>query len=197
VESVGALPYWLSSLAGVRIASGMDYGSMQVQMAGAEIVGTALTALGVLLVVVVAWWRLSGRLDRATAGDVAITMVLVMVATSRVYSPQFNIWLIGVCAAATIRSQSRMKVVAAILVVVSVCTQFVYPLFPTNFVDGEAWIVLIQTVRIVGLVTATVLALRAIALVQRNAHRATAEAAATLSESTPPDIGTRTTTSAD
>ena len=90
-----------------------------------------------------------------------------------------------------------MRTVATILVVVALLMQVIYPLFPTNFVDGEAWIVLIQAMRIVGLLTATALALRAIAVAQRSAHSATADAAATLSESTPPDIGTRTATSAD
>lgn len=197
VESTGAVPYWLFTLVGGRVASGMDYGSMQVQMAGAEAVGTIVTVIGLALLVLVAWWRLNGRLDGVSAGDVGVTLVLVMVASSRVYSPQFNVWLIAVAAAATINALSRMRTVAAILVGVAVLTQFVYPLFPTNFVDGEAWIVLIQAVRITGLVGATVLAVRAIAFPQRSAHRATAEAAATLSESTPPDIGTRTTTSAD
>ena len=164
---------------------------------GAETVGTVITLIGVALLALIAWWRLNGRLDRVTAGDVAITLVLVMVASSRVYSPQFNVWLIGIAAAATISSQTRMRNVAMILAGVAVLTQFVYPLFPTNFVDGEAWIVLIQAARIGGLLAATVLAVRAIAFPQRSAQSATADAAATFSESTPPDIGTRTTTSAD
>ncbi len=197
VESTGALPYWLFGITGGRIAYGLEYGSMQITMAGAETVGTVITLIGVALLALIAWWRLNGRLDRVTAGDVAITLVLVMVASSRVYSPQFNVWLIGIAAAATISSQTRMRNVAMILAGVAVLTQFVYPLFPTNFVDGEAWIVLIQAARIGGLLAATVLAVRAIAFPQRSAQSATADAAATFSESTPPDIGTRTTTSAD
>ncbi len=197
VESTGALPYWLFAVAGGHVAYGLEYGSMQVDMACAEIVGTVITLVGVALLALIGWWRLNGRLDHVTAGDVAITLVLVMVASSRVYSPQFNAWLIGIAAAATISSQSRMRTVAVILAAVAVVTQFVYPMFPTNFVDGEAWIVLIQAARIVGLLTATVLAIRAIAFPQRSAQSATADAAATLSESTPPDMGTRTTTSAD
>jgi hypothetical protein len=197
VEATGALPYWLFAVAGGHVAYGLEYGSMQVDMAGAEIVGTVITLIGVALLALIGWWRLNGRLDHVTAGDVAITLVLVMVASSRVYSPQFNAWLIGIAAAATISSQSRMRTVAVILAAVAVVTQVVYPMFPTNFVDGEAWIVLIQAARIVGLLTATVLAIRAIAFPQRSAQSATADAAATLSESTPPDMATRTTTSAD
>ena len=197
VESTGALPYWLFAIGGARIAYSLEYGSMQVDMAGTEVVGTVTTLLGVAVLAVIAWWRLNGRLDLVTAGDVAVTLALVMVASSRVYSPQFNVWIIGMCAAATISSQSRTRPVALILVAVAVLTQFVYPLFPTNFVDGEAWIVLVQAARIVGLLTATVLAVRAIGFPQRSAQIATADAAATFSESMPPDIGTRTTRSAD
>lgn len=197
VESTGALPYWLFAVTGGRIAYALEYGSVQVDMAGAEVVGAIVTLIGIAILALIGWWRLNGRLDRVTAGDVAVTLVLVMVASSRVYSPQFNVWLLGMCAAATISTQSRMRNVATILAGVAVLTQFVYPLFPTNFVDGEAWIVLIHAARIAGLLTATVLAVRAIAFPQRSAQRATADAAATLSESTPPDMGTRTTTSAD
>ncbi len=197
VESVGAAPYWIYDAFGGKVASALEYGSMQLDMPGTEAVGTLITLAGIALIAVIGWWRLSGRLDRVPAGDVALTLVLILVATSRVYSPQFNVWLIGVAAVATISRQTRMRFVAVIIAGVAIATQIVYPLFPTNLVDGEIWIVAIQTARITGLLVATALAMRAIAGRQRSAHRATADAAATFSESTPPDMGTRTATSDD
>lgn len=197
VESTGALPYWLFALVGGRIATGLDYGSMQIDMAGAEIVGTVVTVAGLVVLFVIGWWRMTGRLDRVSAGDTALALVLVMVVGSRVYSPQYNIWVLAIAATATIGAQSRVRGVAWILVGVSICSQVVYPLFPTNFTDGEAWIVLVQALRIGGLLAATVLAVRVLAQPALSAQRATADAAATLSESTPPDMGMRTARSAD
>ncbi len=158
VESVGALPYVLYHLTGHVVDVHLSYGSMQVTMAGAEIIGTTLTLLGLALIVVIAFWRLSGRLDKVPAGDVGLAVVLVSLATSRVYSPQFNIWIIGVTCAALLSGATRMRRVAVILIAVSILTQLVYPYFPSGLSDGSIVIGIVQALRIVGLVTATVIA---------------------------------------
>jgi hypothetical protein len=90
VESTGALPYLLYSLLGGHVEFGLSYGSIQVLMNGAELVGTAVTIVGFAALGLIAWWRWRGRLDEVSPGDVALTAVLVSLATSRVYSPQFN-----------------------------------------------------------------------------------------------------------
>jgi hypothetical protein len=163
VESVGALPYELFSLAHGHVAYGLQYGSTQVLMTGAELIGTVISVLGVGILALVAWWRFSGRLDTAAPGDVALTVVLVMVATSRVYSPQFNIWIIGVAAAALVSTRTRMTTVARIVIGVSVLAQVIYPWFPFDLTDGNPPVVAAQCLRIIGLLIATGLALRALA----------------------------------
>jgi hypothetical protein len=162
VESIGALPFELYSLVNGRVAYGLEYGSVQVLMNGAELVGTAVMAVGVALLGLIGWWRLRGRLDDVPAGDVALTVVLVSVATSRVYSPQFNIWIIGVCAAALLSARTRMTRVAVVLVGTAIVTQVVYPWDPDGLVAADPKVVLAQFVRIVGLVLATYWAVRAI-----------------------------------
>lgn len=195
-ESTGALPYWIWRMLGGEVANGLEYGAIQVQMSGAEAVGTVVQVAGLLMIGIIAWWRLSGRLEHASAGDVALLVVMVLVASSRVYSPQFNVWLVGLAAAAALTSASRLRRVVILVIAVSVATQIVYPLFSTQLTDGFFLIVLVQAFRILGLLAAIVLAVRALHP-SLSAHSATADAAATLRESTPPDIGTRTTRSAD
>lgn len=195
-ESTGALPYWIWRMLGGEVANGLEYGAIQVQMSGAEAVGTVVQVAGLLMIGIIAWWRLSGRLEHASAGDVALLVVMVLVASSRVYSPQFNVWLVGLAAAAALTTASRLRRVVILVIAVSVATQIVYPLFSTQLTDGFFLIVLVQAFRILGLLAAIVLAVRALHP-SLSAHSATADAAATLSESTPPDIGTRTTRSAD
>jgi hypothetical protein len=163
VESIGALPYELYSLAHGRVAYGLEYGSVQVLMRGADTVGTVVMAVGLALLVLIGWWRLRGRLEDVPTGDVALAVVLVSVATSRVYSPQFNIWIIGVCAAALLSSRTRMARVAVALVVTSIVTQVPYPWDPDGLVAGDPKVVLAQCVRIVGILLATYWAMRAIA----------------------------------
>lgn len=170
VESVGALPYEIHTLLGGQVEFGLQYGSIQVLMDGAETVGLVLTLIGLAVLALLGWWRLSGRLEAARPGDVALTVMLVSVATSRVYSPQFNVWLIGLAAAAMLDRSSRMRVVVALVIAVSLVTQVVYPWSATQLVTGEPVAILAQTVRILGLLAATVLALRQVLTVgQRRA----------------------------
>jgi hypothetical protein len=162
VESTGALPYEIYKLFGGNVDFGLQYGAYQVLMSGAELVGTAISILGLVLMGLIAWWRLSGRLESVLPGDVAVAVILVSVASSRVYSPQYNTWIIALLAVALLASRSRMRPVGVVLVGVSVLTQFVYPWFPYDLTDGNWPIVAVQCLRIGGLLAATWLALRAI-----------------------------------
>jgi hypothetical protein len=161
VESVGALPYLASSLLGGDVEFGLKYGSIQVLVDGAENVGLVLTLIGLALFGLIGWWRLSGRLEDVPPGDVALAVMLVSVATSRVYSPQFNVWLVGIAAVMLLDPRTRLRRSAAIVIVVSLLTQAIYPWSATQLVNGDPLTIAIQGVRIAGLVAATVLALLA------------------------------------
>jgi hypothetical protein len=162
VESVGALPYALWSLLGGEVSFQYQFGSIQVDMAGAEVVGLAISAIGLLVLCGLLLARLGGRLESAPPGDVALVVMLVSVATSRVYSPQFNVWLIGLAAVALLDPRSRLRAVAGLVVAVSILTQVVYPWSATQLVTADTLTVLVQALRIVGLLTAAGLGLAAI-----------------------------------
>jgi hypothetical protein len=162
VESVGALPYELFTLVGGDVQFGLKYGSIQVLMDGAETVGLVLTAIGLAMFALIAWWRLSGRLEAVPPGDVALAVMLVSVATSRVYSPQFNVWLIGITAVMLLDPRSRLRRAAALVVVASVLTQVVYPWSATQLVTGDALTVAVQGLRVTAIVVSVVLALLAL-----------------------------------
>jgi hypothetical protein len=162
VESVGALPYALWSLLGGEVSFQYQFGSIQVDMAGAEAVGLAISAIGLLVLGGLLLARLVGRLESAPPGDVALVVMLVSVATSRVYSPQFNVWLVGLAAVALLDPRSRLRTVAALVVAVSILTQVVYPWSATQLVTADTVTVLVQALRITGLLAATALGLAAI-----------------------------------
>jgi Glycosyltransferase family 87 len=161
VESVGALPYEVFTLLGGDVDFGLKYGSIQVLMDGAETVGLVLTVVGLALLALIGWWRLAGRLEDVPPGDVALAVMLVSVATSRVYSPQFNVWLVGVTAVMLLDPRSRQRPAAVIVVVVSVLTQVVYPWSATQLVTGDPVTVVVQGLRVAGLLAATAMALLA------------------------------------
>jgi hypothetical protein len=162
VESIGALPYEVFTLLGGDVAFGLKYGSIQVLMDGAETVGLVLTLVGLALFALIAWWRLSGRLEDVAPGDVAVTVMLVSVATSRVYSPQFNVWLVGLTAVMLLDPASRLRRPAVLVILVSMLTQVVYPWSATQLVTGDPLTIVVQALRVTGIVVATVLALLAI-----------------------------------
>lgn len=162
VEAVGALPYELWTLVGGEAVFGLQYGSIQVLMSGVEWVGLAMTAIGLALLALLAWWRLSGRLEDARPGDVALTVMLVSVATSRVYSPQFNVWLVGLAAVAMLDRASRLRTPVVLVIAVSLLTQVVYPWSATQLVTADTVTILVQALRIMGLLAATGLALLAV-----------------------------------
>ena len=162
VESVGALPYEVFSLLGGEVAFGLKYGSIQVLMSGAETVGLVLTVVGLALFALLAWWRLSGRMEHVAPGDVALAVMLVSIATSRVYSPQFNVWLVGLAAAALLDPASRQRVPLALVIAISLLTQVVYPWSATQLVTGDALTITVQAARILLLLIATVWALRTV-----------------------------------
>lgn len=162
VESVGALPYEIHDVLGGDVAFGLKYGSIQVLMAGAETVGLVLTVVGLAVFGLLAWWRLSGRLESARPGDVALAVMLVSVATSRVYSPQFNVWLVGLAAVAVLDRASRQRVAVALVIAISLLTQVVYPWSATQLVTGDGFTVTVQALRVLALLVATVFALRAV-----------------------------------
>ena len=163
VESTGALPYLLHSLTGGDVAFGLEYGSIQVLMNGTDVIGTLVTIVGVALLGVIAWWRFRGRLDSVPTGDVALTLMLVSVATSRVYSPQFNTWLVGIAAIALISRRCRLGAVSVLVIVIAVLTQSVYPWMATQLVTGGTAAIAVQSLRIVLLLVATTMAMRSIA----------------------------------
>lgn len=159
MESVGALPYEWWDLLGGDVEYDLQYGSVQVIMSAASLVGTIVTGIGLLLLAVVAWARLTGRLEAARPGDVALTVMLVSVATSRVYSPQFNVWLVGLAAVAVLDPLSRLRRVTAIVIALSLVTQVVYPWLGTQLREGEVLAIAVQSVRITLLLVALALSL--------------------------------------
>jgi hypothetical protein len=162
VESLGAWPYELWSVLGGTVDFGLEYGSIQVRMAGTEGVGLAIMAVGLVILGVLGWARLAGRLEKVPPGDVALTVVLVSLVTSRVNSPQFTVWLIGLSAAALLDRRSRMRTAVGLVVLAAILTQLVYPWSATQLVTGSAFIVGVQGVRLLLLLVATVMGLHAV-----------------------------------
>jgi len=105
LEAVAASPwYLLQALLGYKVNWADRYGSLELVGSIPDLVARVLAfAALVLAVALVAWWLKRDRLVRAAhselvsnGADAAFTVVLWFITISRVLSPQYFVWLIGI-----------------------------------------------------------------------------------------------------
>lgn len=159
IESVAAWPFLISRAVGGDISVVYQYGAHEVVGPGVTSVASLCVVLSLLLLAVVALQRLRGALDDLTAADVVLAATLFTVVTSRVFSGQYFIWLLGLAAVSLSEPTTRMRRVTALLIVAGLATHLVYPWLYSALLAGSWWAVAVQTVRIACTVAATALAL--------------------------------------
>ncbi|MET8679452.1 glycosyltransferase family 87 protein [Streptomyces sp. NPDC004647] len=107
-----------------------QYGSFE--FVGPYVSSVALASL-LLTAVAFGWlllWRLRARRwSEATPYDAALAAVLLFTATSRVISPQYLIWLIGLAAVCLTVGRTTQRPVAVLLLLAAAVTTVDYPLF--------------------------------------------------------------------
>lgn len=175
VESVGALPFMVAGVF-TDVPTEFRFGAMEVDVPVTIPLGLAITLAGFAVIGILGVLRLIGRLESSAPVDVAMTVLLVSMVSSRVLSPQYSVWLLGVAAVVFLDPHSRLRTVVWILVPSVVVTQVIYPFGYGSFLDGTWWAVGLQVLRIVLLVIATGWAL---VVVGRQAARKAPDAAST------------------
>lgn len=161
VESVAAWPFMLARALGAPVRLVSRNGSMEVAGPLADTIAILLlpVAAGAIGAFLVWSWR---RLKPADAHSVAahsLVVVLLFLTTSRVLSPQFIVWAIGICALMMAAGHVRGALVACLLG----SAFFAQVLYPHAYVDylSEGGIGLaVQTTRLALLLAALVLAWR-------------------------------------
>ncbi|WP_030745947.1 glycosyltransferase 87 family protein [Streptomyces sp. NRRL F-5135] len=161
IESLGALVFQVARHTGWDGGVLLSYGS--VEFAGPYVPLVSGAALG-LTVLALCWlllWRLRARAFTArTPAEAAFAAVLLFTTTSRVISPQYMLWLVGLAAVCLVARTSRMALPAWMVLVATAVTQLEFPLFFDLVVTGDPAGVALLAVRNGLLVTATVLACR-------------------------------------
>lgn len=99
VESLGALVFHVARQFGWEGRVELRYGSLEFLGPHVELVSTLALGLGVLALGWLLLWRLRARTFAAhTPAEAAFTAVLLFTVTSRVISPQYVVWLVGLAA---------------------------------------------------------------------------------------------------
>ncbi|MEV4436835.1 glycosyltransferase family 87 protein [Streptomyces sp. NPDC049555] len=161
VESLGSLVFHLARHAGWHGKARLNYGS--VEFLGRHV--HAVSALALLLsVLAFAWllvWRVRARRFTATTPyDAAFAAVLLFTTTSRVISPQYMVWLIGLGAVCVTMRTPRQQLPVLLVLLAAPLTQLEFPIWFSHVVASDKLGVATLTLRNALLVTATVISCR-------------------------------------
>ncbi len=159
IESLAAWPFLIARLLGADVEVVYRYGAHEIESAGVQPVAASMVVLTLVLLGVVAVQRLRGALDELSGADVALAAVLFSVATSRVFSGQYFIWLLGLAAVTLGDPASRMRRTSSLLIGAGLATQLVYPWLYSALLEGNPVAVVVQTIRVGLTLAATCVAL--------------------------------------
>jgi hypothetical protein len=117
-EAVATIPWQVGKIFGDPYARAVHFGAWQVVSPGAATVGTLLKFLAfAALVAAAAWWWRRGKEIRAGRDELAedsvsrdfiFAVVLAVVVTSPVLSPQYMVWLLGLAAVVLSAGPTRL-----------------------------------------------------------------------------------------
>lgn len=159
VESLGALVFHVARYFGWRGEVQLRYGSLEFLGPGVAGVSLAAQLLSVLALGWLVFWRLRARVfTAATTADAGFAAVLLFTTTSRVISPQYLLWLVGLAAVCLLFAGSWMTRPALLVLAASAVTVLEFPLFFGDVVGSTPLGVGLMLVRNGLLVAASLLA---------------------------------------
>ncbi|MGW6569543.1 glycosyltransferase 87 family protein [Streptomyces sp. NPDC054975] len=162
----------IESLGGTAIAlaraAGIWPGTVQYRYGAFEYVGPYVSSVGRVALLLTAFafvwllvWRLRARTwNEATPLDAALAAVLLFTVTSRVISPQYMIWLLGLAAVCLTSRRTVMRPVALLLLPAAGLSSLAYPVFYDEVVAGTWDGVAVMVARNTLLLAAALLAAR-------------------------------------
>ncbi|WP_029149588.1 glycosyltransferase family 87 protein [Microbacterium indicum] len=157
IEAVAATPFMIGTALGTHQAY-YDTDILTYQVTGPGVAATA-AVLTPLMVVVVAgiaglgFWRVrQGAEPWRILAPLAIALVVALIATNKVGSPQFSSWLIAPLVAWMVRDRRRAWPLAGLALVIAYLTQIIYPVTYDHVLAGDTLAIAVLVLRNVGLV---------------------------------------------
>ena len=157
VESIAATPFVLAKLFGANVEYPFRYGSLEVQAAFATEIGFLLNLFTLIVFIILFVMNYQNKLNYLNIFDKALVIVMISIALSRVFSPQFWVWIGGLAALALINKETKLKKVIVLLSISAFLTQLLYPGQYVQLLSGEFFATLLQLSRVTLFVWALVL----------------------------------------
>ncbi|MER6095423.1 glycosyltransferase family 87 protein [Streptomyces sp. NPDC001728] len=161
VESLGSMVFHVARHFGWGGEVRMNYGSIEFLGPYVSAVSTAamlltFAAFGWLLL-----WRFKARrFTSSTVADAAFVAVLLFTTTSRVLSPQYMLWLVGLAAVCLAYRSSRMQRPVHLIVWATAVTQFEFPVWFSHVTRSDPLGIALLFTRNGLLIAATLIACR-------------------------------------
>lgn len=139
VESLGAMVFHVARFFGAWEGEvRLNYGSVEFLGPYVPLVSGAAMALTALAFGWLVLWRVRAREFGATVpADAAFVAVLLFTTTSRVISPQYMLWLVGLAAVCLVWRRSRMRRAALLVLVATGVTLLEFPIWFSHVVDSD------------------------------------------------------------
>jgi len=148
VESIAATPFVLAKLFGANVEYPFRYGSLEVQASFATEIGFLLNLFTLIVFIILYILNYRNKLNNLNLFDKALVIVMISIALSRVFSPQFWVWLGGLAALALINKETKLKKVIVLLSISAFLTQLLYPGQYVQLLSGEFFATLLQLTRV-------------------------------------------------
>ncbi|MEU5598090.1 glycosyltransferase family 87 protein [Streptomyces sp. NPDC020298] len=128
IESLGGTALSLATHAGWPGRARYRYGAVELLGPHVSAVADASLALTAVAFALLVLWRVRARhWSEATPYDAALCAVLLFTVTSRVISPQYMVWLLGLAAVCLTSRHTVQRPVAALVVAASAVSAVAYP----------------------------------------------------------------------
>ncbi len=159
VESLGALVFHVGRHAGWDGTVELHYGSMEFLGPGVGVVSDLALGLSLLAMGWLVLWRLRAREFTATTWcEAAFAGTLLFTTTSRVISPQYLIWLVGLAAVCLTLRAARMALPAGLVLAATGVTLAEFPVWFGEVVASTGFGIALLALRNGLLVAATAVA---------------------------------------
>ncbi|MEU0372141.1 glycosyltransferase 87 family protein [Streptomyces sp. NPDC006283] len=156
IESLGALVFHVARHFGWQGEVLLNYGSVEFLGPYVPLVSRLALALSLAALGWLALWRARAKeFDAATMCDAAFAAVLLFTTTSRVISPQYMVWLVGLAAVCLVHRATVMVRPAALVLAATGVTLLEFPVWFSHVVASDPLGIVLLVVRNGLLVAAT------------------------------------------
>jgi len=160
VESVAAVIFVIFKLWGANVEYPFRFGSLEVEAVFAHEIALILNLSTLIFFLIIFTLNIKEKLNSLNVFEKSLIVIIFAIGLSRVFSPQFWIWMGGISALVILFKDTKLKKVILILSTSALLTQILYPALYVGLLSGDLIPSLIQILRITLFIYAMVLSFK-------------------------------------